>query len=118
MPSHRVAQVNALLQEKVGEFLTKNLELSEALVTVTSVKTTPDLKHADILVSVLPANKRGTALDRLKRVVADLNRELFRELTMHPVPKVRFVIDDAAIAATNIDTLLDSLKDETTTQES
>lgn len=92
--------------------MVKSFELPDVLVTVTAVKTNPDLKNADVLVSILPAAKRGTALDRLKRLVPDLNRELFRSLTMRPVPKVRFVVDEAAIEAASIDALLDSLKDQ------
>lgn len=110
--SHRVAQVNAVIQERVSDFLVRHLELKDALVTVTQVTTDPDLKHAVVRVSVLPTAKRGSALEHLRRLTPEVNRFLFREMTMHDVPKVAFAVDTLEAEATKIEDLLDSIREE------
>ena len=110
--SRRIEQVNALVQERVSDWLLRNLELKDVLVTVTTVKTTPDLKHAKVLVSVLPVAKRGTTLEKLRRLTPELNRDLFHEFTMHSVPKISFGIDTLEVEAARIEDILDSIRDE------
>ncbi len=107
--SRRVEQVNALVQERVSEYLVRHLEIKDVLITVTGVDTDPDLKRAKVRVSVLPTTKRGSALEQLKRFAPEVNRRLFRDLTMYAVPKVTFVIDTLEAEAAKIEDLLDSL---------
>jgi ribosome-binding factor A len=108
--SHRAAQLGSLMQERTAEYLARNLEIKDALVTVTRVQVLPDLSHAKVFVSVLPDRLRGTALKALKRQTRDLNRKIFSELKIYPIPKVSFVIDDVEVKANDIDSLLDSIK--------
>jgi ribosome-binding factor A len=107
--SHRPNQLASLLQERTAEYLARNFEVADVLVTITRVAVTPDLKLAKVFVSVLPDSGRGRALKALRRLTRDLNRSIFTSLRVQPVPKVLFAIDDIEVKANDIESLLDNL---------
>lgn len=107
----RVEQVNALIQERVSAFLIRHVEIPGVLVTVTYVDTAADLHNATVFVSVLPASRRGSTMEKLRHLNREANAVLFKELTMRPVPKIHFALDEQAAHAASIEDLLDSIAD-------
>ena len=110
--SHRLPQINSFLLAEVSQFLVRNLELTDALVTVTRVEATPDLKFAKAFISVLPENRRLSALKAVRKITGQLNREIFRSAAFEPVPKINFFIDEIETSAQTIEKILDSLPHE------
>lgn len=96
MSDVRVRKVNALIQREIGEMLLKDIDLDvDGLVTVKHVKTSDDLKYADIWVSVLPDNKSDEVLALLSMHVGHIQRLLNKTLVMKYVPYIRFKIDSS-----------------------
>ena len=110
--SQRTEQVSALIQERIGEFFSKHLELKDALVTVTRVETAPDLKHANVFISVLPESRRGSGLAAVTKLRGEVGRSLFRDLSMRPVPAIHFQIDELEAHAATIEDLLNQIHEE------
>ena len=64
-------------------------------VTVTDVKTSPDLRHARVYVSVLgDGEERERTLDGLRSAHGVLQRASARELRLKHTPTLEFVYDD------------------------
>ena len=77
-------------------------------VTVTDVKTSPDLRHARVYVSVLgpPAEQEAT-LEGLRSAHGYLQRQVADELLLKHTPTLEFAYDDSVDRGFRIDALLD-----------
>lgn len=110
--SRRTEQVNSLLKELIGEYLTQHVEMPEGtLVTVTKVDTPPDLNNSNVYISVLPDNRKGTVLDILRKLEGKIDRNIFHKMTMKKVPRLHFRIDEQELYAQQIDAILDNLEE-------
>lgn len=108
--SKRTDQINALLQEKIGEYFAEHVEFEPGtLVTVTRVDTPPDLNNATVYVSVLPDNRKGSALEVLRKITGRVDKAMFGKMSMKKVPKLHFRIDEQELYANEIDRILDGL---------
>lgn len=108
--SRRTEQVSSLLKEVVGEYLTEHVEFEPGtLVTVTRVDTPPDLNNATVYVSILPDNRKGSALEILRKLTGRMDKALFHKMAMKKVPRLHFRIDEQELYAQEIDRILDTL---------
>lgn len=77
-------------------------------VTVTAVKTSPDLRHASVYVSVLGDEEaRAASLDGLRSAHGFLQRHLARELTLKHTPTLTFAYDESVDRGMRISRLLE-----------
>ncbi|MGH8273148.1 MAG: 30S ribosome-binding factor RbfA [Gammaproteobacteria bacterium] len=78
-----------------------------ALVTVTGVSMSPDLKQARVWVSSAdPAADPETALAALQHAGGRLRRELAREVRLRVLPRLNFVWDDSGEERTHLAALI------------
>ena len=106
----RLKKVNELIKQEVGDLVARELDLSrEILITVTKAVVSPDLRYADILVSVLPAEKKLSTLRSLNKNVYSLQQKLNKKLTMKPVPKIRFELDKTGEYVSRIDKVIEEI---------
>ena len=92
--SVRLRKVNSLIQEELGKIINEEAELPlDILVTIASVDTSPDLKHATINITVNPKIKTPSTLQRLDKKVFNLQKSLNKRLVLRYVPKIRFAVD-------------------------
>jgi ribosome-binding factor A len=77
-------------------------------VTVTAVRTSPDLRHARVFVSVLgdPA-EREASLDGLTSAHGYLQRRVASELRLKHTPTLTFVYDDSVERGVRLSQLID-----------
>jgi ribosome-binding factor A len=112
-PGRRPQRVAEAIREVVAPFLQRELRDPRitALVTVTSVRVTPDLKHAVVGVAIHgeEAERRRT-LEGLESAAGLARHEIARKLTLKTVPAVEFEIDRGADHATRIEAVLASLR--------
>jgi ribosome-binding factor A len=111
-PSQRVLRVGELVRHAAADFLARGeIEdpvLVKQVVTIPSVKMSPDLKLATI--SVMPLG--GKNIDKIIAAL-DRNKKALRTLIAHRVnlkyaPDLRFVVDESFAAQARIDALLKS----------
>ncbi len=111
--SFRIKKVNNLIWELMGQIFQRECQFpANSLVTILGVETSKDLLYSKITVSVFPAEKREITLDYLNKNIYDLQQFLNKKLNMHPVPKIRFVLDATEEEAAKIEKLLEKLKEE------
>ena len=77
-------------------------------VTMTSVKTSPDLRHARVYVSVLGDDaQRASTLAGLSSAHGALQRRLARELRMKRTPMLEFIYDDTTDRAMRLNEVIE-----------
>ncbi len=109
----RLLRVNELLKRELGELFERHIApmLKAGLITVTSVKTTPDLRHAAVSFSVLGAPDGGEhALRCLLAQRKFLQDQLAHHVTLKFTPVLQFKLDRTGAKADNVLHLLDELK--------
>jgi ribosome-binding factor A len=105
--SDRIKKINELLKHELGGLISRELPFDEyGLITITGVKCSPDLKHAKVLVSVLPENQSGTALKGLRRSSSSFSGELKKKLNMKFIPRFNWQIDSLERHAADINNLI------------
>lgn len=108
--SDRALRVNELIRKELSRMLLTEVELSDGcLVTILGVDTSKDLKHANVWFSVLPEKLGGTALKKLRQCQSHLQYLINKELSMKPIPKLSFRLDQTEVEASKIEGLLDRL---------
>ena len=113
MPSHRLKQVNELIQHELGKILSKEIGLPlGSLVTITKVKTSPDLSQARIFVSIMPSNKRASILAILNKNIVDLQHEFGQVIVLRKTPRLKFSFDIDQQKISHIDELIDKIHQE------
>ncbi len=81
-------------------------------VTVNGVKTSPDLRHARVYVSVLgDAPQRAATIDGLRSAHGYLQRRVASELTLKNTPTLAFEYDDTVDRGMRVTELLDEITD-------
>ena len=98
--------VRAVLSEAIA---TQIKDPRVGFVTVTAVKTSPDLRHANVYVSVLGDEaQRAESMHGLRSAQGFLQRHLARELTLKHTPTLTFAYDESVDRGMRINELLAS----------
>lgn len=86
----------------------KNLDLLNTMLTITEVKVSPDLRHADVY--FLPLDKTGQDIDLIRDAFGEeaplLRHHLAQNLTMKYVPQLHFKYDTRYERVQEIESLL------------
>src|SRR5438477_7178679 len=97
MRSDRMRRVDEAVRSVLGDAIAKDLKDPRVgFVTVTGVKTSPDLRHARVYVSVLGDEAvRAASLDGLRSAHGMLQRALAAELKLKHTPTLTFEYDES-----------------------
>jgi ribosome-binding factor A len=108
MASDRMRRVDEAVRQVVSDAVNQDLKDPRiGFVTVTDVKTSPDLRHARVYVSVLGTpEERAASLAGLESAHGLLQRRLAAELRMRHTPTLQFVHDDTTERAFRMQELL------------
>jgi ribosome-binding factor A len=109
MSKGRMRRVDEAIRQVVGEVVAGELKDPRVgFVTVTDVRTSADLSHARVYVSVLGEESgREATLEGLRSAHGYLQRRVAAELRLKRTPTLAFEYDETADRALRIDTLLD-----------
>jgi ribosome-binding factor A len=109
MSAERMRRVDEAMREVLSDALTHDLKDPRVgFVTVTDVKTSPDLRHARVYVSVLGDDAAVAAsLEGLQSAHGFLQGRVGSELRLKNTPALHFVHDDTAARAQRLEELMD-----------
>lgn len=113
MKPDRMRRVDEAIRKVLGDVLQRELKDPRVgFATVTGVRTSSDLSHAQVLVSVLqigdpPEHTPEDTLAGLRSAVGFLQRRVGEELGLKNTPVLRFELDDTVDRALRIQELLD-----------
>ena len=110
LPSQRQLRVAEQVRHLLAEHLTRgdlhDRHLERVSVTVSEVRMSRDLRHAQVFVAELGEEVQPVTLDSLARVGPFLAGRLAREMNLKYAPKLRFEPDTSFAYAAKIDSLL------------
>jgi ribosome-binding factor A len=110
MPGARMRRVNEAVREVVSVGATELKDPRIGFVTVTSVDTSPDLRHARVYVSVLgDEDQRTLALEGLTSSRGFLQAKLGDELRMKRTPTLAFEYDPSVDQGMRMSELIDEV---------
>jgi ribosome-binding factor A len=106
----RMRRVNESVRQVLSEALLELKDPRIGFVTVTGVRTSPDLRHARVFVSVLGTEKKQrTALAGLQAAHGVLQSRLGRELKLKRTPQLAFEYDPSVERGVRMTKLIDEL---------
>jgi ribosome-binding factor A len=108
MPTGRMRRVDEAVRAVLSDAISKDLQDPRVgFVTVTAVKTSPDLRHARVYVSVLGDEaQRGESLAGLRSARGFLQGRVAGELTLKHTPTITFEYDESVDRGMRISQLL------------
>src|SRR3954454_18852186 len=109
--SERTRRVDELLREEISEVVRREVDDPRiGFVTITDVETAPDLRHANVWVSVIgSAEERMQTLRALSHAMPFVRGRLGK-LRLKRVPDLHVKEDDSAERSTRVMAILDTLE--------
>jgi ribosome-binding factor A len=108
--TERMRRVNEAVLETLAEAIRELKDPRIGFVTVTGVKTSPDLRQARVYVSVLGSErKRALTLEGLESAHGVLQAKLASELRMKRTPQLTFQYDPTVAEGVRMTQLIDEL---------
>ncbi len=111
-PSQRLLRVGELIRHAAADILARgDIEdpaLARQVVTIPSVKMSPDLKLATLYVMPLGGKRIDQTIAALERHKKVLRTEIAHRVNLKFAPDLRFVVDESFDASAKIDALLKS----------
>jgi ribosome-binding factor A len=113
MRSGRMRRVDEAVRAVLSDAIATDLQDPRVgFVTVTGVKTSPDLRHARVYVSVLgDEHTRADSLTGLHSARGFLQARVAAELTLKHTPSIVFEFDESVDRGMRISQLLDDIGD-------
>ena len=106
----RMRRVNESIREVLSEGVLELKDPRLGFVTVTAVRTSPDLRHAKVFVSVLGSErKREQSLEALEAAHGLLQGRIARQLRMKRTPTLSFEYDPTVAEGVRMSKLIDDL---------
>jgi ribosome-binding factor A len=116
MPSRRIERINHLLRQEIADLLTREVKdatLAEAMISITDVDTSPDLRLAKVYFSVYGDEAQIEAAQaHLKRASGFLHHNLKERLDLRHTPHLEFVLDRSLARGDRIMRMLRSIEEE------
>ncbi|MCC6749615.1 MAG: 30S ribosome-binding factor RbfA [Deltaproteobacteria bacterium] len=114
MKGERIARVNRMLQSALAELVPARVRdprvQKAALVAVTGVQTSGDLRVARVFVCVNGERAQAEeVLAGLKQASGFLRAELGRRVSLRHTPELRFELDEAVATGARIEAILKEL---------
>lgn len=111
MESKRQAKIARYIQKELSEiFRRQTSRMGGVLVTVSTVRVSPDLSIAKVYLSIFPPEKSNEILENIKKQSKTVRYELAQAVkqVLRKCPDLSFYLDDSLDYAENIDRLLAS----------
>jgi ribosome-binding factor A len=113
-PSQRQLRVGEVLRHALVEVFReediRDPDLEGVSVTVTEVRPSPDMRHANVFVEPLGGMNVDTVVNALNRHRGYLRGELCHRITLKFTPELRFLEDTSFAEAAHIENILRSEK--------
>ena len=109
MEGKRQAKIARLIQKELSEiFRRQTAAMGNVLISVNTVRVSPDLSVAKVYLSIFPPEKAAEILDNIKKQSKTARYELAQAVkeVLRKCPELTFYLDDSLDYAENIDRLL------------
>ena len=104
----RMDRVNEQIKKEVGNIIDLKLKNPNitGIISVTKVKTSPDLRTARVYISLLNSKSKKNTLEGLKNASGYIRSELASRMNLRYTPELIFEIDDSMEYGARIENIL------------
>ena len=104
----RMDRVNEQIKKEVGNIIDLKLKNPNitGIISVTKVKTSPDLRSARVYISLLNSKSKKNTLEGLKNASGYIRSELASRMNLRYTPELIFEIDDSMEYGARIENIL------------
>lgn len=112
MASNRIGRINDEIQKEMAALLrtVKDPRVADAMLTITHVDTTSDLRECRLYVSALNCSNEKGMIKGLKSASGFLRRELGSRMKLRYTPELHFILDDSIAYGAHILDMLNHVK--------
>lgn len=114
MKQTRLGRVDSEIQTALSNIFTYEInspDLKGTMISVVGCKTTPDLRHCRVLISIFPDKDKEKKFFAVKETLPFVRRELAHKINLRVVPELQFELDNSAEYGAKIDKLIEGLHD-------
>ncbi len=115
METTRQAKISRLLQKELSEiFRQQTAKTHGVIISVSTVRVSPDLSTARVYLSVFPSDKGKELLESINKSAKTVRYDLAQKVRyqLRKTPELSFFLDDSLDYLENIDNLLSKDKEE------
>ena len=111
MKSVRIERINAELQKAISNIISNDIRdpQIDAIISVSSVETTPDLSYARVFITSIGATSTSEVLNRIKGAAGFIRGKLSKAVKLRITPRLEFMLDNSAEYGSKIDSILNSI---------
>ena len=112
MASNRIGRINEEIRKELSALLrtVKDPRVAEAMLTITHVDTTTDLRQCRVYISALNCKDEKELMKGLKSAAGFLRRELGSRVDLRYTPELFFIADDSIAYGAYILDMLNHVK--------
>jgi ribosome-binding factor A len=107
---HRMLRVNEVVKRELSGIIAREISFEGALVTVNHVEVSPDLKTAQVFVSVLGSESGESVMKKLEVHRPAFQSELARRVTMKFTPHLVFHLDESIARGSRVVEILQEIE--------
>ena len=112
MKQTRLGRVDSEIQTALSNIFTYDIsspELKGTMVSIVSCKTTNDLRHCRVLISIFPDADKEKKFFAVKETIPFVRRQLAQKINLRVVPELQFELDNSAEYGAKIDKIIEDL---------
>ena len=112
--TNRMDRVNEELKKEISIVIDQHLKNPNitGLISVTKVKTSPDLRFAKVYISLLNSKSKKNTLQGLKNASGFIRTEIAKKVNLRYTPELTFEIDDSIEYGSKIENILKEIMPE------
>ena len=109
--SNRMNRIDEELKKKISNIVSFELENSKitGMISVTKVKTTPDLRYARVYVSILNSKNKKETLVGLKQASGYIRSQIANRINLRVTPELVFELDESLEYGAKIDSIIEEI---------
>ncbi|SHK33629.1 ribosome-binding factor A [Clostridium cavendishii DSM 21758] len=115
MANYRGGRINEEVRKEVSDIIRNGIKdpRMTAMISVTDVKVTKDLRYAKVYVSVFGKNEteKTESFGALKSSASFVRKEIGQRINLRYTPEIIFELDDSIEHGMHIDALLNKIKE-------
>lgn len=112
--SNRMARVDEELKRELSNIINYEVKNSNVtgMISVTKVKTSPDLKYARVSVSIINSKNVKQTLAGLKTASGFIRSRIAEKMNLRVTPELVFELDESLVYGEKIDKILEQVMKE------
>lgn len=112
--SNRMARVDEELKRELSNIINYEVKNSNVtgMISVTKVKTSPDLKYARVSVSIINSKNAKQTLAGLKAASGFIRSRIAEKMNLRVTPELVFELDESLVYGEKIDRILEQVMKE------